>query len=294
MLDRTIRGNPLRRGDWKVSELIIICTTLGRFDLVWRDASIIPAAAICSGLNEWIAGATASTTECLVCGEQFPSTERLETHCWHIIDYCAKCTETWLSTQLKLNAPTAVYCPADDCLEKLAPEDFEGYLPFDVVCRVKMQYFAALLRGFICPAESCGTMISENDQLSFVNCGSCRLRVCMSCRSAWHSGITCEQYQTDLVQRSEDQAIEDERIAEEAEAEERAREEENRQAREAEDRLQVQRTKDENASTRYKQAQTTSCPGCGVPIQKNGGCDHITCSMAPSSFQTTDLLANLM
>ncbi|KAJ9603704.1 hypothetical protein H2200_011890 [Cladophialophora chaetospira] len=83
---------------------------------------------------------------------------------------------------------------------------------------------------------------------------------------------------TELVKSGEEQAKEDERIAKEAEAEAERAIEEERLAREAEEQLQAQRVEHENASTQYKQTQTKSCPGCSAPIEKNGGCDHITCT----------------
>jgi ariadne-1 len=32
----------------------------------------------------------------------------------------------------------------------------------------------------------------------------------------------------------------------------------------------------------YKYMFTKSCPGCGIPIQKNGGCSHMNCKKCNS------------
>lgn len=270
MLDAALQGKHLKRGDWKVSELVKICKGVNLPNLPLRNDALVPAAAICSGLNDWIAGTTSPNTQCTVCDEHFPSNERLETHCRHLIDYCAVCMEGWLSTQLDFNKPDAIRCPADGCAEMLSPEDIEGYLPFEEFGRFKMRYFATLFGGFVCPTKDCGTAISQDDELSFIKCGGCKHRICMSCHGEWHSGVTCDQHQADLAERAAEQAKEDERLARERE--------EERLVKEAEERLRAKQAGEESASTQYKEAKTMSCPGCKAPTVKEGGCDHMICS----------------
>lgn len=37
------------------------------------------------------------------------------------------------------------------------------------------------------------------------------------------------------------------------------------------------KTEEEEANAHYYQANTKPCPECSQPIQKNDGCDHMTC-----------------
>lgn len=34
----------------------------------------------------------------------------------------------------------------------------------------------------------------------------------------------------------------------------------------------------------YISRETRGCPGCSIPIVKNGGCDHITCTKCGHQF----------
>ena len=57
----------------------------------------------------------------------------------------------------------------------------------------------------------------------------------------------------------------------------RLREEKQRQAREAQ-QLRARQQKEESASSDLLQSKTKACPGnCGWRIEKNDGCDHMTC-----------------
>ena len=249
MLDTMLQDMQLKRMDWTNLELIKICRTLHMPYLSSREEARSFTTAICNRLNGLRAEATAATTPCLVCEIDFPVGERLETHCGHLIDYCAECMEQWLSSQLDTHSPNGIACPEDNCEDMLSPEDMEDYLPFLDFKRLRMRYFATLFGGFICPIEDCGHAISESadGELSFVTCGNCQHQVCLNCHSEWHSDVSCEQFQADLTR----------------EAEKRAEEIEEQ----------------EEASDQYLQNRTPNCPGCKAPIEKFGGCDHMRCGM---------------
>ena len=67
------------------------------------------------------------------------------------------------------------------------------------------------------------------------------------------------------------------RAREEQQIMERKRAEREQQAREAQ-QIRVRRQKEESASTCLLQTRTKACPGaCGWRIEKNAGCDHMTC-----------------
>ncbi|ETI25022.1 hypothetical protein G647_04392, partial [Cladophialophora carrionii CBS 160.54] len=178
--------------------------------------------------------------------------------CRHVIEYCATCLGRWLSSQLRTLPPAAIPCLEEGCDSMLSLEDMDGYLSFEDFERSRMRYLATLFGGFLCPVSGCGTAIPKDDEVNFATCGGCHKQICVSCRTAWHSGIDCREFQAELVRRAGERAREDERLAQEAEA--RAR-----------------RAGKEIASIRYKQAKTALRPSCRAPFEKVGGCDHMRC-----------------
>ena len=42
--------------------------------------------------------------------------------------------------------------------------------------------------------------------------------------------------------------------------------------------------KSDFATVKYISKETKACPGCSIPIEKDGGCDHITCSKCKHEF----------
>lgn len=42
--------------------------------------------------------------------------------------------------------------------------------------------------------------------------------------------------------------------------------------------------KSDSVTKNYISRETKGCPGCSIPIVKNGGCDHITCTKCGHQF----------
>jgi hypothetical protein len=144
-----------------------------------------------------------------------------------------------------------------------------------------------------------------------VSCNSCGFRTCFVHQEPWHEGATCGEY--DALGEDPDRALSDangmdgardevaERDRREAERfereewgrpEERSREEERKpeERRQEEEggsekcqryeqaRQAANRCREEAASRQLVSNTTKPCPGCGFAIEKNSGCDHMTCT----------------
>jgi len=90
-----------------------------------------------------------------------------------------------------------------------------------------------------CPKPGCGMAMIGNKDHPMMRCPNdkCKYCFCFNCRVDWHADSTCEKYQ-----------------------------------------LWVQENKAaDNKFEEWRKQNTKLCPKCKAPIQKNGGCNHMTC-----------------
>lgn len=196
--------------------------------------------------------AASRTRDCAVCGD---ATLVIElpylAFCAHDADVCADCYTAWLGLQLADNGWQEVKCPGQSCRVNLTYEDIKTYASKDIFER----YDAIQARNALsadpnfrwCRAEGCTSgQIHDPEELGNVfDCVECHERLCTVHEGAYHDNETCEEYEY----RTSGQKDRDER------------------------------KKEEEASKKAVKSLAKKCPkeGCGSPIQKNGGCNHITC-----------------
>ena len=99
-----------------------------------------------------------------------------------------------------------------------------------------------------CAHPDCGSgqLVDQGDEYGIMRCAQCNGKTCYTHRIVYHDGLTCQQYDSQLKASSDAAAL----------------------------------TARYMASTR----NCKSCPKCGVAIDKNGGCDHMTCRMCKHQF----------
>jgi ariadne-1 len=93
---------------------------------------------------------------------------------------------------------------------------------------------------FRCPKAGCGMPVISDPATPMVRCPNtkCRYAFCHNCKTAWHSDVSCAQYQQWKLEN-------------------------------------------ENAGDlfeEWKKQHSKACPKCQAPTEKNGGCNHITCT----------------
>lgn len=196
--------------------------------------------------------AASRTRDCAVCGDatlviELPSLSS----CAHDAEICADCYATWLGSQLAENGWQEVKCPGQSCKVNLTYEEIKSYASKEVFER----FDAFQARNALsadpnfrwCRAEGCSSgQIHDQDEVGNVFiCVDCHARFCTVHDGLYHDDETCEEYEY----RTSGQKDRDER------------------------------KREDEASEKAVQNLAKKCPkeGCGSPIQKNGGCNHITC-----------------
>lgn len=98
-----------------------------------------------------------------------------------------------------------------------------------------------------CPRRGCGVGGVHDANLGpIVNCYACGYQACFDCKVPWHRDFTCKQYHEELRYSS---------------------------------RRMGEKRREESKAAETVAKTTKACPGsrCAVRIEKNDGCQHMTC-----------------
>lgn len=173
----------------------------------------------------------------------FPQ-QNLTAKCEHEPSVCIQCLASWIGAQLQSKGWNGICCP--QCPNTLEHNIVRKFATQDVFKRYEQQKSRAtlaLLSNFrYCVSQGCdsGQEHAPAADSPRMTCNSCNQDMCFNCDVAWHSGYTCSEFQE---KKSEDMC----------------------------------RQREEAASLEWIKKNTIRCPGCKIPIEVTGGCDHLTC-----------------
>jgi len=161
--------------------------------------------------------------------------------CTH--EYCRDCLIHYISDKI-VTKSFPIVCPNPDCKQEISVYDMELLLDE----KMMKKYEEFILSNTIeanpeiyscCPTADCGyVFVWEKGDSSDFLCLKCQKRYCLTCRADFHVGSTCEQYQAWLK--------------------------ENGQA-------------DQLFDNFVKGMKLKKCPKCVRWVEKESGCNHITC-----------------
>ncbi|TLD30007.1 S-adenosyl-L-methionine-dependent methyltransferase [Venturia nashicola] len=189
--------------------------------------------------------------DCIVCGDELSpsrfSHRPITSSCSHECNTCRKCVRQWIKSSLNANGPDKLTCT--ECPSVLRHADVKAHAS----SRQFDRYDSFLTRSVItadpdfhwCISPTCTSGHSHISTSStttnpIFTCPSCYLRQCITHKVPWHTGETCESYTHRLTNTA--------------------------------------RWKQEEKASEQKIKDTTKpCPKCKACIEKNEGCDHMTC-----------------
>ncbi|KAH7078787.1 hypothetical protein BKA63DRAFT_409323 [Paraphoma chrysanthemicola] len=196
------------------------------------------------------------TRECAVCGEQQPISELPSlADCEHAPQTCAECYADWVTAQLEESSWKEAKCPVSKCKTTLTYHEIQGIATQDTF----QKYDTYINRAVIsedpnfrwCRACDAGQEHLSGEEGNIFTCHACGHKICIKHENVWHEGETCEEYDY----RSSGQKERDQKAQEEA-------------------------------SLAAIGKLSKKCPGpkCVYNIEKNDGCDHMTCSKCRYEF----------
>ncbi|ELP90099.1 ariadne RING finger, putative [Entamoeba invadens IP1] len=191
---------------------------------------------------------------CDICYEDVPASSVYIFDCDH--HFCLGCAYDHIHTQI-FNGVTDIRCPFSGCGHVISFEEIyqiiRNHEPYDKDLADRYERF--LVNDYMkhepncryCP--KCGNAILGDPNTPEIFCRSeeCKkvnFRFCFNCKEAWHEGLTCAQYQ-----------------------------EWKRMNCEADKRF-----------LSWAQKNTRKCPKCSATIEKNRGCNHMTCANCGYQF----------
>ncbi|TEY81986.1 hypothetical protein BOTCAL_0030g00470 [Botryotinia calthae] len=190
--------------------------------------------------------------ECSICAEElalanFPN--RITDGCAHDSSCCLTCISQSIGVQIETIQWDQISCP--ECPQLLSFDDVKTFASegdFDRYDKNALLSYISNDPNFTnCLGPKCGAgqIHQDGDAQPIMTCGSCDFKTCFIHKMPWHTGLTCAQH--DAQQREG-------------------------------------ASKQEQKSQRLIKKATKKCPSCDVPILKNKGCDHMTCTHCDYEF----------
>ncbi|KAF2270912.1 hypothetical protein CC78DRAFT_5996 [Lojkania enalia] len=168
--------------------------------------------------------------------------------CTHEINTCKSCLRSWIQSEFESKMFDQIGCP--ECAIQMQYEDIQEFAPSQVFRRYDRLSTKATLEaipGFRwCMAKNCKSGQVHEEATPRFRCLACKASHCIAHNIPWHKGETCAEYDY---------------------------------------RTDGKIKKAENEASRKLIKETAKkCPGCKWYIQKNYGCDHMTCSKCKHEF----------
>lgn len=181
---------------------------------------------------------------------QFPSAAPTA-RCTHDIDICVPCLRSYVS--VGITGTLDLRCPTADCNNHMDVSEVQAGLgeshrkEFERFCDLKVRSMLQNEQTWVwCQAPGCGSgqMHIGGGDFPIVTCQQCSARTCFPHGTVWHEGRTCAEFDEDLKKTERG-------------------------------RVWIEAKQSET----WIRGNTKICPGkgCSRPIQKNDGCDHMTC-----------------
>lgn len=179
---------------------------------------------------------------CLVCFESY--TGRNILHCYECDCYvCTSCMSEHIETKI-FDGVIRIYCAGSSCSRLLSDQMITAFCPNSMPIYIKnrIEVENNPLKK-TCPSCHKVEIISDLNDINQrkIKCSSCKLLWCHSCYSPWHSGLSCQRYQKDIVGKGK----------------------------------KALKFWAESKGRHHKNAR--KCPYCHFYIERISGCDHMKC-----------------
>ncbi|XP_063417872.1 E3 ubiquitin-protein ligase RNF14-like isoform X1 [Mytilus trossulus] len=185
--------------------------------------------------------------------------------------FCRECMAEHCSIHVKEGTVQHLLCPEPKCETEIRPYILKEVLnddDYERWERLILQYGLDTMGDIIyCPR--CQNVVVKEEDLG--HCLSCLFTFCTKCLEKWHQGDTCFfEKEVEGDEEGKNGSTKSEYVEESEKAERK--------------RLHKQRRAEMNLSYQLIKARTRQCWKCKSPIEKNGGCNKVTCSRCSTAM----------
>ncbi|XP_018527073.1 E3 ubiquitin-protein ligase RNF14 [Lates calcarifer] len=237
-----------------------------------------------------------STTvfDCGVCFTGWLGSECVQlSECGHI--FCQACVAEFCKLQITEGDVRDVTCPQADCMASPTPAQVRSLVGeelFSRYDRLLLQSSLDLMPDVMyCPRHTCGSPVILEGSSTAALCSVCGFAFCVTCRKTYHGADNCqakknmkEQTEIDLHQDYADlpQSLEGRKALWDDYTSGSKKRRHLLQSRYG--RMNIQGTVVDSLSEDWINVNSKHCPHCFCRIQKDGGCNVMTCSQCRQCF----------
>jgi len=184
----SVAGKLLRHFQWKTEKLLALF--FENPSKVWQEVGYDPDSDD-NNKEHKLRG----KGECLVCGDEFRSSECTALKCKH--RFCNECWNGYLSLKIKEGEVQKLHCPARDCNVPVPEETVKKVVDEEVY----EKFIRFITKSFVednsqvswCPAPNCGNAITADMMIGATVQCSCGYRFCFTCHNEAHEPAACER-----------------------------------------------------------------------------------------------------
>lgn len=192
--------------------------------------------------------------------------------CSHV--YCRDCMAGYFTVQISNAQVNNLTCPFSGCSSQALPNQVRELVPKDLFNKYENILLEttldAMVDVIVCPRLACQTPTMIDRETNMGQCPMCQLTFCIYCKATYHGVSPCKfksKEQRALVLKYS-KGTDDEKLFMEKRY----------------GKKQLQQAMALMLSEDYVQDNARHCPHCNAPIEKNEGCNKITCWRCNTHF----------
>lgn len=221
------------------------------------EFSILRAEAV-ARRREYLARADHTCDVCLSDNVRGVDMRRVSASCSHT--FCVECVSRMALVHVREGSVTSLLCPSQDCSCSIEPHVLREVLSSDEFEKYEALLLSKTLDAMndlvYCPR--CEWPVIEDEEARLGRCVKCLYAFCTLCRAAWHAGEQCLNAEQKLAvleaRKRGDSQMSDEAL-----------------------RKYREEIADASAAA-YVARNGKTCPSCRQAIEKNEGCNKMTCA----------------
>ncbi|XP_069827835.1 E3 ubiquitin-protein ligase RNF14-like [Dendropsophus ebraccatus] len=190
--------------------------------------------------------------------------------CQHV--YCNYCLKDYFEVQIKDGQVHALNCPEPECTSIATPAQVKDLVDeqlFRRYDRLLLQSSLDLMADIVyCPRPSCRTPVMQEPDKTMGICSACKYAFCLYCKTAFHGLSPCKVSAEEFIELMKEYMTA---------SEERKKEMLRRYG-------SFDKAVEDFKNREWLQENSKPCPNCKSPIEKNDGCNKMTCTACKKYF----------